>query len=184
MSQARASSQPPPSAQPETAAIIGVLHAASRFQNAAAGWRSDSSKAALAQRADVGAGREDLVGAGDHDAADLGVGVEPLERGRELLHHLGREGVAGLRAVEPAQGDVSVDARSRRGAQPLGGSHRVDPGRGAADDQLLDLRRALVEGGHAGVAQVALDRIVVDVARAAVDLDRQVRALDRRLGRV
>ena len=41
-------------------------------------------EAALAHRLDVGAGGEDLVGAGDHDAADLGVGVESLELGREL----------------------------------------------------------------------------------------------------
>src|SRR3954463_2813659 len=64
------------------------------------------------------------------------------------------------------------------------GRHRVLARSGAADDQLLDLRGALVERGHAGVAQVALDRVVVDVAGAAVDLNRQVRALDRRLGRV
>ena len=32
--------------------------------------------------------------------------------------------------------------------------------------------------------RVALDRVVVDVARAAVDLDRRVRAADRRLGGV
>ena len=38
MSQARASSQPPPSAQPETAATIGVFTAASRLQKPAAGW--------------------------------------------------------------------------------------------------------------------------------------------------
>ena len=38
MSQASASSQPPPRAQPETAAIIGVFTAPSRFQKAAAGW--------------------------------------------------------------------------------------------------------------------------------------------------
>ena len=61
---------------------------------------------------------------------------------------------------------------------------RVDAGRRAADDQLLDLRRALVERRHADVAEVALDRVVVDVARAAVHLDRGVRALHRRLGRV
>ena len=36
-SQTSASSQPPPSAQPETAATIGVRHSASRRQNAAAG---------------------------------------------------------------------------------------------------------------------------------------------------
>ena len=67
-------------------------------------------EAALAHRPDVGAGGEDLVGAGDHDAADLGVGVEPLERGGELLHHLGREGVARLGPVQPQQRDVAVDA--------------------------------------------------------------------------
>ncbi len=64
------------------------------------------------------------------------------------------------------------------------GHERVEPGLGAPDDQLLDLRRALVERRHAHVAVVALDRVVVDVARAAVDLDREVRAVLRRLGRV
>jgi len=43
-SHTRASSQPPPRAKPETAAISGVLMAASRRQKDAAGWRSDSSK--------------------------------------------------------------------------------------------------------------------------------------------
>src|SRR4051794_26911663 len=64
------------------------------------------------------------------------------------------------------------------------GRHRVLAGGGPADDQLLDLRGPLVQRGDAGVPQVALDRVVVDVAGAAMDLDRQVRALDRRLGRV
>jgi hypothetical protein len=54
----------------------------------------------------------------------------------------------------------------------------------AADDELLDLRRALVQRGHAHVAKPALDRVVVDVAGPAVDLDRRVRALDRGLGGV
>src|SRR4051795_2595612 len=61
------------------------------------------------------------------------------------------------------------------------GHERVDAGGGAPDDELLDLRRALVEGRDADVAEVTLDRVVVDVARAAVHLDRGVRALDRRL---
>ena len=65
-------------------------------------------EAALAHRLDVGAGGEDLVGAGDHDAAHLRVGVEPLELGGELLHHLRREGVARLGPVEPQQRDVAV----------------------------------------------------------------------------
>ena len=48
----------------------------------------------------------------------------------------------------------------------LHGDQRVDAGRRAADDQLLDLRRALVERRHARVAEEALDREVVGVARA------------------
>ncbi len=44
MSQISASSQPPPSAKPETAATSGVLIAATRRQKEAAGWRSASSK--------------------------------------------------------------------------------------------------------------------------------------------
>ena len=75
--------------------------------------------------------------------------------------------------------DQRMGAATGKGLDTVG--QRVDPGRGAADDQLLDLRGALVQRGDAGVAQVALDRVVVDVAGAAVDLDRQVRALDRGL---
>ena len=66
-------------------------------------------EAALAHRLDVGAGGEDLVGAGDHDAAHLGVGVEPLQLGGEPLHHLRRERVARLGPVEAQQGDVAVE---------------------------------------------------------------------------
>ena len=79
--------------------------------------------------------------------------------------------------------DGGVDQRDHAQLSSKG-SIALIPVASAADDQLLDLRGALVEGGDAGVAQVALDRVVVDVAGAAVDLDRQVRALDRRLGRV
>ena len=61
---------------------------------------------ALAQRADVGAGGERLVGAGDDDAVGLGIGVEPLELGCDLLHHLGGERVARLRAVDPDEPDA------------------------------------------------------------------------------
>src|SRR4051794_21336067 len=56
--------------------------------------------------------------------------------------------------------------------------HRVDPGRGPPDDQLLDLRGPFVKRGDAGVTQVALHRVVVDVAGAAVHLDRHVGAVD------
>ncbi len=63
-------------------------------------------EAALAHRLDVGAGGEDLLGAGDHDAAHLGAGVEPLQLVDQLVHHLRREGVARLGPVQPQQRDV------------------------------------------------------------------------------
>ena len=78
--------------------------------------------------------------------------------------------------------DHADDLGSARPSQDR--NERVDPGQRAADDQLLDLRGPLVQRGHAHVAEVALDRMVVDVARAAVDLDRGVGAADRRLGGV
>src|ERR1700691_3138016 len=50
----------------------------------------------------------------------------------------------------------------RRSERPRSGRHeRVDAGHRAADDQLLDLGGALVQGGDAHVAEVALDRVVV-----------------------
>ena len=58
------------------------------------------------------------------------------------------------------------------------------PGERPTDDQLLDLRGPLVQRRDADVAEVALDGVVVDVARAAVDLDRRVRAVHGGLGRV
>ena len=39
---------------------------------------------------------------------DLRVGVEPLERGGDLLAHLRREGVARLGPVQPHQADVEL----------------------------------------------------------------------------
>src|SRR5437899_2954190 len=42
--------------------------------------------------------------------------------------------------------------------------HRVHAGCGATDDQLLDLRGALVQGGDPRVAEVALHRVIVHVA--------------------
>ena len=60
MSGVRHSGEPPPERRPR-------------------GGTSGLVELALGERADVGAGGEGLVGAGDHDAADLGVGVEALE---------------------------------------------------------------------------------------------------------
>ena len=58
-----------------------------------------------------------------------------------------------------------------------GGDERVDARHTPPNDQLLDLRGTLVEGRDARVTEVALDRMIVDVARAAVYLDREIRAL-------
>lgn len=43
---------------------------------------------------------------------------------------------------------------------------------GAADDHALDVAGALVDLGDAGVAVEALDRVVLELAVAAVNLDR------------
>jgi hypothetical protein len=116
-SHSRASSQPPPSAKPDTAAASGVLQAASRRQNAAAGWRKRLLEGALAQCVDVGAGREHVVGAGDHHDSDLRVGVESLDLGGQLLHQLGREGVAGVGPVQPAEATWSSTLVWTRGSR-------------------------------------------------------------------
>src|SRR5262245_26616396 len=59
---------------------------------------------------------------------------------------------------------------------------RVEPEL-AADDVLLDLARALPDRPHLGIAEVALDGKLLDVAVAAVDLHRVPGDLDRGLGR-
>jgi hypothetical protein len=56
--------------------------------------------------ADVRAGGERLVAAGDHHAADAVVGVELLQRLAQLLHELRVERVQLLRAVERNKGDA------------------------------------------------------------------------------
>src|SRR6266542_3039185 len=53
-------------------------------------------------------------------------------------------------------------------------SDRVDAGREAPDDELLDLRRAFVEAIDACVSPETLDRELIREAVAAVDLDRVV----------
>src|SRR2546422_8963 len=61
---------------------------------------------------------------------------------------------------------------------------RVDARGEAADDELLDLRRPLVEPVHSCVAPVPLHRELVAEAVAAVDLDRVVGRALRDLARV
>src|SRR5579883_19733 len=54
----------------------------------------------------------------------------------------------------------------------------------AADDQLLDLRGALVQPQRDRVTQVALHRVLAHVAEAAVDLDRVAGGAHGALGSV
>ena len=77
-----ASSQPPPSAKPATAATTGLRAAAARCQFARKIAEKDLGELLVGHLLDVGAGRERLVRAGDHDAADIGVGLE-AHRSRE-----------------------------------------------------------------------------------------------------
>ncbi len=178
MSQSSASSQPPPSAQPETAAIIGVRTEARRRQKVSLGLSSSftsrsasaltSAPAANASSSPAMTMQPISSSASNAATASASSSRRPGERALRASGRFSRQ--------SPTRPWVSVRTRSairRRGSQ------RVDPRRVAADDQLLDLRGALVQRGDPGVAQVALDRVVVDVARAAVDLDRGVGALDR-----
>src|SRR5512143_146804 len=63
-------------------------------------------------------------------------------------------------------------------------AYRVDARREAADDELLDLRRALVETVHARVTPKPLHRELVAEAVSAVDLDRVVGRALRDLARI
>src|SRR6266511_6144330 len=76
------------------------------------------------------------------------------------------------RAAFPAPCGRARPARPR--PRRPNSSDRVDARREPADDQLLDLRRPLVEAVHTRVAPEALDRELVGEAVAAVDLDRVV----------
>ncbi len=55
---------------------------------------------------DVGAGGERLVGAGEQDAADAGVGIEAVDARPELLEQGGIERIERLRPVEPDHPDA------------------------------------------------------------------------------
>jgi hypothetical protein len=65
---------------------------------------------ALGHRPDVGARGEHLIGAGDDDAANFGIGVVLGDRAAEQRHQLGRQRVARFGAVEAKERDVRLDA--------------------------------------------------------------------------
>ena len=111
MSHSSASSQPPPSAKPDTAAISGVRQSATRCQNgmveaSSTSWNVRSAIALMS----APAANTSSVPAITMQRTRL-VGVEIADRGGELLHDGGRERVAPLRPVHPhdADGLVALD---------------------------------------------------------------------------
>src|SRR6478736_2525363 len=87
-------------------------------------------------------------------------------------------------ASAAAAPDTSAPVLSPVLRRPFGwdGSEGGDPRQRAADDQLLDLAGAFVERHHPGVAQQLADRVLVDVAVAAEDLEGVVGCADGGLG--
>ena len=93
-----ASSQPPPSAQPLTAAITGFVTFRMRSHWPMRFVMSMSIGVALGHLADVRARREGPLVAGHHDRAHVVVAVELLERGAQRVHDRAVERVELLRA--------------------------------------------------------------------------------------
>ena len=81
-----ASSQPPPSAKPATAAITGLRAFAVASQVADEVAHEHVDDGLVRHLLDVGAGREGLLGAGEQHAADAVVGVERRDRLRRARH--------------------------------------------------------------------------------------------------
>ena len=115
MSHASASSQPPPSAYPETAATSGVRIAASRGQKRAAGEVSTSANVRFAIALMSAPAANHSSPARDHDAAHVRVLVPALAECGQLLHQLRRQRVARLGAVEASQADGAAGLRGDAG---------------------------------------------------------------------
>ncbi len=79
-----ASSQPPPSAKPATAAMIGLRTRAQPLLVGGVVGAENVDIGLVRHLLDVGAGREGLVRSGEQDAADVGVGIEGLHRRQQL----------------------------------------------------------------------------------------------------
>ena len=103
-----ASSQPPPSAKPATAAITGLRARAIAIPVGGEVVDEDVDVGLVRHLLDVGAGGERLLRAGDQDAADAGIGLERVDRGDQLLDERGVERVQRLRPVEADDADAAV----------------------------------------------------------------------------
>ena len=120
-SQARASSQPPPSAKPEIAAIVARGMAATALSAPQEGWPPSSawpatSSGPRAELGDLGAGGEDPVAAGDHDRARRVVVQRrrrPLASWREQLRRRARS-PSGCRGADGHAVVAALDVDERR----------------------------------------------------------------------
>ena len=107
MSHIMAISQPPPRAKPATAAMVGLRHCASRSQPLVMkSLVKTSMKVAVLHLLDVGAGGEGAVAARHHDGADIGIGLEIVQRLLQLGDQLRAEGIQRLRTVEGDETDA------------------------------------------------------------------------------
>ena len=103
-----ASSQPPPSAKPATAAMIGLRQRVMRSQVPMKSLDVGLHVGLGLHLLDVGAGGEGLLRAGQHDAADGAVGLPAVERLVQLGDQRGIERVQRLRPVERDEADPAA----------------------------------------------------------------------------
>ena len=130
MSQAMASSAPPPRAKPRTAAIVGVATAATRSQPRKPGEAARLSAVCAGQLGDVGAGGEGArPGPGDHDRPAGRVGVERLHGLGEAEQEGEAQGVERARPVQRDEGHAGEELR-RLDRRPV----RAAPAGGVLDE--------------------------------------------------
>ena len=104
-----ASSQPPPSAKPATAAITGFFTRSTVSQRAADEvFQQRRGMRAVLHLLDVGTGGEGALVAGQHDGADCCVGVECQELPAQFVHQRVAQRVQRRRAVEADQADPAM----------------------------------------------------------------------------
>ena len=103
-----ASSQPPPSAKPATAAITGLRACGDAMPVRGEIAEESVGEGLVRHLLDVGAGRKCFFRAGDDHAADVAVGLETVDGVSEFAHQRAVERVERLRAVEPDEPDPAA----------------------------------------------------------------------------
>ena len=114
-------SNPPASAGPFTAAMSGFGKSRCHDARRSRPCRARCRRAALRDDLEVGAGREHLAGTGQHDRAQLVVGLDLVEDRRHRLADLGTDRVARFGPVEREERGRAPAFRSPR--LPCGGTY-------------------------------------------------------------